>query len=157
MPELGVGERAPEFRGTTTEHRTVSLETFRGRVLVLFFYPKAFTPSASQDALGFRDHHEALQDLGAEVIGVSVDDPLVQVAFARQHHLEYELVGDRERTIAGPFGVLRGSLPGTKRVTFVVDEVGTVVRRFNPEQPSHAAAALTYLQERRAPKPDRRS
>jgi peroxiredoxin Q/BCP len=152
MPEFGVGERAPEFRGTTTEHRTVSLETFRGRVLVLFFYPKAFTPSASQDALAFRDHHEALQDLGAEVIGVSVDDPLVQVAFARQHHLEYELVGDRERTIAGPFGVMRGSLPGTKRVTFVVDEVGTIVQRLDAKNAHHAEAALTFLQARRPPR-----
>ena len=135
------------FEAVSTLGHVVKLEEFRGRYLVVFFYPKAFTPGCTREAKQFRDNHAEILALGAEVIGISVDDPTVQCEFAREMQLEYPLVADTDRQISTSWGVLRGLLPFDKRVTFVLGPDGTVSARFHHELQidKHADDALRFL------------
>ena len=133
MTELKVGDMAPAFESTTTHGRPVKLEDYRGQYLILFFYPKAFTPGCTKEARRFRDNYPEIRALGAEVLGVSVDDPTVQCDFARENHLEFELIPDADKSISTQFGVLRGLLPFDKRVTFIIAPEGTILARFHHE------------------------
>ena len=133
VPELKVGDRAPAFEATTVHGRPIRLADFAGQYLVLFFYPKAFTPGCTKEAKRFRDNYPEIQALGAEVVGVSVDDPTVQCDFGRENHLEFALVPDSDKTLSEQFGVLRGLLPFDKRVTFIIAPDGTILARFHHE------------------------
>ncbi len=117
----------------TTEGKLVRLGDFAGRSLVLYFFPKAFTPGCTKEARRFRDRHEEIEALGAVLLGVSVDDIGVQCDFARENHLSFALVADRDESLSKAFGVTRGFLPFNKRVTFVIDGAGIVVARFHHE------------------------
>ena len=134
---IDVGEPAPSFRARTTSGDEVALEDFRGRYLVLYFYPRAFTPGCTREAQRFRDNYPELRELGAEVLGVSVDDHSTQCAFAERLAVTFPLVGDDDHRISQAYGVRRGLLPFDKRVTFVVDPSGQVVARFHHEFQIH--------------------
>ncbi len=133
MTDVNPGERAPDFEAMTTEGKAVRLADFAGRVLVLFFFPKAFTPGCTKEARAFRDRHEELEALGAVVLGVSVDDLAVQCDFARENHLSFPLIADQDERMSKAFGVTRGFLPFNKRVTFVIGKDGVVLGRFQHE------------------------
>ncbi len=128
-----VGMRAPPIAGRTTRGESVTLEQHRGRHVVVYFFPKAFSPGCTRQAERFTDAYEAIRALGAEIIGVSVDDYQTQCSFAEKHEVKYPLLADPGREISRAYGVLRKWLPFDRRVTFVIAPDGTVAARFAHE------------------------
>ena len=125
--------KAPPFSAPATTGQTVSLETYRGRYLVLYFYPKSFTVGCTHETILFRDHHTQLQDLGAEVLGVSRDEYVRQCAFAERYEVQFPIIGDPDGAICRAYAVDRRVWPVAKRVTFLIDREGYVVGRFSHE------------------------
>ena len=125
---LSVGDKAPEFEGNGGDGKRFRLKDYRGRRhIVLYFFPKDFTPGCTKEACSFRDHRSELAGYDAEIVGVSYDTAEKHAAFASKHQLPFPLVADPDTKIASAFGVARlgGWLP-TKRVTFVIDKQGVV-------------------------------
>jgi peroxiredoxin Q/BCP len=139
---LKVGERAPDFSAESTTGKPVSLQALRGQPVVIYFYPKAFTPLCSAEARKFRDNYPEIQALGAEVIGVSVDTHDVQCRFAVEQGVKFPLIPDHDKAVSRLFGVLWPLLPIDKRVTFVIDAEGVVRAVFH-----HEIQVLKHLDE----------
>jgi thioredoxin-dependent peroxiredoxin len=122
---LAVGEVAPEFAALAGDGSQISLSAYRGRPLVLYFYPKANTTGCTIEARGFTEHYAEFQRAGVSVVGVSVDSVDAQKSFAERCSIPYPLVADHDRSIAKRYGVL-GLLGIAKRVTFFLDAEGRV-------------------------------
>ncbi len=122
---VGVGEPAPEFAGRTAEGGSISLADFRGRPLILYFFPKANTAGCTAEAKGFASHFPEFQSAGVAVVGVSVDSEEAQQQFAADCALPFPLVADRDRAIARAYGTL-GLLGFAKRTTFFIGADGRV-------------------------------
>ena len=132
---IAKGERAPEFEGTLAGGKQLRLRDFRGRRhVILYFFPKDFTPGCTKEACSFRDRRAEIAALDAEIVGVSLDTPEKHASFAEKYQLPYPLISDRSAAIATAFGVSRlgGWLP-TKRVTFVIDKQGVVQKVIQSE------------------------
>jgi thioredoxin-dependent peroxiredoxin len=123
---LAVGDTAPEFEARDCQGRPVRLADFRGRRLVLFFFPKAFTSGCTEEIRHFRDNQARIRGLGGELVGISVDKPEVQCEFARSEQIEFPLLGDNDRRISDGFGVLWPVVRINRRVTFVISPEGVV-------------------------------
>jgi len=130
---LRVGERAPEFTARTTQGRTLSLAELLGRYVVIYFFPKAFTPGCIKETTRFRDAYPDLKRLGAEVVGVSVDDHETQCEFATAQNVGFPMIGDGEREVSRLYGVARPFLRLDKRVTYVIDREGIIRGVFQHE------------------------
>ena len=145
---LQPGERAPEFHALTTTGVRVDLDAFAGKWLVLYFFPKAFTPGCTAEARRFRDNFPDIQALGGEVLGVSHDDHATQCDFAKAVAVTFPLVADADRKIARAYGVSRALLPFDKRVTYVIDSQRTVRAVFHHEFQvnKHLDDVLQFLQ-----------
>ncbi len=148
------GEAAPAFEGVTSDGTAVSLTSFRGKPLVVFFYPKDNTPVCTKEACGFRDHTNEIRDLGAAVVGISNDTQDSHAGFAQKHGLDYPLISDTDGGIGKAYGVARlgGVLAGwipPRRVTFVIDREGIVRRVIEAElnAGTHVDGALAALRE----------
>lgn len=124
------GDLAPDFEGTTHLGDVVRLRDLRGRFVVLYFYMKAFSPNCIQQARAFRDNHDDLKALGAEVLGVSIDPMPRQCTFARYTGVTFPLIADEDRAISEAFGAARALLPLDRRITFLIDPAGIVRMRF---------------------------
>lgn len=129
---IAVGQRAPEFSGTLGSGKQLSLEDFRGKKnVILYFFPKDFTPGCTKEACSFRDRRPDIAKLDAEIVGASFDTADKHKQFADAYQLPYPLLSDPDGSIAQAYGVgrlgglLGGWLP-TKRVTFVIDKEGVV-------------------------------
>lgn len=146
---IEVGDRAPQFSARMSDGKTVSLSDFRGKYLVLYFYPKAFTPGCTKEARRFRDNHAEIRELGAEVVGVSVDEPTVQCEFAERQQVGFPMIGDNDRAISTAYAVMRRFLPFAKRVTFIIDPEGKVAARFEHELQvnKHLDSVLRFLRQ----------
>jgi thioredoxin-dependent peroxiredoxin len=132
---IAEGDQAPDFTGTLADGRTLRSRDLRGRRhIVLYFFPKDFTPGCTREACSFRDHRAEVAALDAEIVGVSLDPPEKHARFAETHQLPYPLISDRTAEIAAAYGVARlgGWLP-SKRVTFVIDKTGVVRRVIQSE------------------------
>jgi peroxiredoxin len=147
--------RAPAFSAPATTGRAVSLDEFRGKYLVLYFYPKSFTPGCTHETILFRDHHKQLQELGAEVLGVSRDPHVRQCAFAERHEVQFPIIGDPEGSICKAYAVDRRIWPIAKRVTFLIDRDGFVIGRFQHELriAAHLGDVLEALQKLQPARP----
>ena len=149
MANLQVGDQAPDFSATTYDGNTIRLADFLGkRALVLFFYPRDGTPICTQEVCAFRDSYEQFMTAGADVIGVSSDDPESHRAFSRQHKLSFPLISDAGGSLRKAFAVPRsmGLFPG--RVTYVIDQAGVVRHIYSAQFASaeHVRQALTVLE-----------
>jgi peroxiredoxin Q/BCP len=125
---VGVGDKAPEFSGKTGDGTQFRLKDMHGRRhVVLYFFPKDFTPGCTKEACSFRNHRAEIAALDGEIVGVSFDTAEKHAQFAQQYELPFPLVSDSDGKIAGLYGVSRlgGWLP-SKRVTFVIDKSGVV-------------------------------
>lgn len=109
------------------------LSELRGRPVILYFFPKAFTTGCSIEASLFRDHYEELASCGAEVIGVSTDDHETQCAFAEKTGAVFPMIGDEEGKVAQQFDVLWPFFKLARRVTFLIDREGRVQGVFHNE------------------------
>jgi peroxiredoxin Q/BCP len=149
---IEVGLPAPSFWARTTENREVSLDTYRGQYLVIYFFPKAFTPGCTAEAKRFRDNYPELRALGAEVLGISIDDHETQCRFSESMRVTFPMVGDENETISRAFGARRSILPFDKRVTFVIDPEGKIVARFHHEfqVSKHLDDVRIFLEQQRA-------
>lgn len=130
---LRVGERAPDFTARTTAGPYLSITDLRGRYVVIYFFPKAFTPGCIKETTRFRDAYPDIKALGAEVIGVSVDDHETQCEFATAQNVGFPMIGDGEREVSRLYGVVRPFLRLDKRVTYVIDREGVVRGAFQHE------------------------
>jgi peroxiredoxin len=130
---LKIGDLAPDFTAQATNGQTVTLHALRGRPVVIYFFPKAFTMGCTIETRQFRDNYAELSTLGAEVIGISADRFDSQCRFADDNKLPFALVGDEDKRISEAFGVLWPLIRIPQRVTFVVDEEGIVRAVFHHE------------------------
>ncbi len=140
---IAVGEAAPDFEAKLQDGSTFRLSSTRGHPTVLYFYPKADTPGCTIEAKGFRDHHAEFQKKGIQIVGVSVDDSPAQQAFAQKYGLPFRLVADRDKKVAGAYGVL-GPHGVARRVTFLIGPTGSV------EEIVDTSSAETHVERARA-------
>jgi peroxiredoxin Q/BCP len=129
---LQIGDAAPDFAVKDQNGNTVQLSAFRGRKVVLYFYPKDDTPGCTAQACNLRDNHDALLTQGYEVLGVSVDNEKSHQKFAQKYNLPFPLLADTEHEIVEKYGVWQEKsmygrkYMGTMRYTFVIDEEGII-------------------------------
>lgn len=132
MTHLKAGDKAPdfEFRGSTG--KTLNLSSFRGKKLILYFYPKDNTPGCTAEACDLRDHYAELTEKGFEVVGVSADSEKSHAGFKSKYSLPFELISDSDKTILESYGVwgekkmMGRTYMGIHRVSFVIDEKGLI-------------------------------
>lgn len=154
-PRLVPGDPAPAFRGITTDGREVSLDDFRGRKLVLYFYPRDDTPHCTQQACSFRDHAAELAARGAAVLGVSTQDVASHRRFSDKHRLSFPLLADADGRVGRAYGTLGGTglvarlktaLGLAQRVTYIIDEQGRIAHVIErPDVARHAEEVLARL------------
>ena len=132
--EVKVGDKAPDFELATSSGETVRLSDYLGKkTVVLYFYPKDFSPGCTKEACAFRDNYELFKDAGAEVIGVSSDTMESHSSFSAKLSLPFKLLSDKGGKVRETFGVPSslGMVPG--RVTYVIDKQGIVRYIFNSQ------------------------
>ena len=127
-----VGAPAPQFTSLLTTGDVVKLNQYKGKKLVLYFYPKDDTTGCTIEACGLRDQYEKIRDLGAEVLGVSVDDVASHQRFTQKFNLPFQLVADSDKSITKAYDVLSEKSNMARRVTFIIDEKGIVEKIFDP-------------------------
>jgi peroxiredoxin Q/BCP len=152
---LKAGDPAPDFDGTTTDGQHVSLGDYRGRKLVLYFYPMDDTPGCTKQACSLRDHDAALAAKGAAVLGVSTQGLESHRAFTKKFHLNFPLLADSGGKVGRAYGTLGGAGLISKlksavgmadRVTFVIDESGRIAHVIDrPDVANHAEEVLALL------------
>ncbi|MGD0524924.1 MAG: peroxiredoxin [Polyangiaceae bacterium] len=130
---LKVGAPAPAFLAPSAGGPLVSMASLRGRIVVLYFFRKAFTRNCTVETKGFRDNYDELRALDAEVVGVSTDDVSTQCKFASELGVKFPMIADRDRAISRAYDVFFLLLPVVHRVTYVVDRRGIVAGVFNHE------------------------
>jgi thioredoxin-dependent peroxiredoxin len=145
-PRLAVGDRAPSFSLSDADGETVKLSDFKGRKVIVYFYPAASTPGCTKQACDFRDSMAELNEAGLDVIGISPDKPEKLAKFRDAEHLTFPLLSDPERKVLtawGTFGektMYGKTVQGVIRSTFVVDETGKIeVAQYNVKATGHVA------------------
>ena len=146
------GKPAPDFEATTDSGERVKLSDFRGKPVVLYFYPKDDTPGCTAQACGIRDSWDVFQERGALVLGVSPDRESSHVKFKEKYELPFTLLADPDHAVAEEYGVWgEKSFAGRKymgvsRSTFVIDTDGTVKKVMHDVKPAtHADEVLAAL------------
>jgi len=133
---LQVGDIAPEFSSKDQDGKEVRLSDYRGKKVILYFYPKDDTPGCTTQACNLRDNYEALQSKGYQVLGVSVDNEKSHVKFIKKFNLPFPLLADTEHDIVEAYGVwveksMYGrTYMGTARTTFVINADGIIQEIF---------------------------
>ena len=132
MAELKVGDKAPQFKGKNQHGEEVKLSDFKGKKIILYFYPKDNTPGCTTEACNFRDNYQSLLKDGYEVIGVSIDSEQSHQKFISKFELPFTLLSDEDKKIVEDYGVwveknMYGKkYMGTARTTFIIDENGII-------------------------------
>ena len=132
MTHLKVGDKAPNFSVKDEQGHTISLSDYKGKKLVVFFYPKANTPTCTIEACNLGDNYDVLQKAGYEVLGVSADSQKKQSNFKKKYNFPYSLLADTEKTVINAFGVwgpkkfMGREFDGIHRITFIIDEKGII-------------------------------
>lgn len=145
------GQLAPDFAGKDQDGNTVSLSQFKGKKVVLYFYPKDDTPGCTAEACSLRDNYDSLTQAGFTILGVSADDQQSHKDFKSKYNLPFTLIADTDKTIANKYGVWvekerdGQKFMGMARTTFIIDEKGTVVGRIDKvDTKEHAKQVLGY-------------
>lgn len=148
---MKVGDRVPEFSALDQDGNTIRLEDYRGRKLVVFFFPRASTPGCTAQACNLRDHYGELQRQGYELLGVSADSQRRQANFRKKYRLDFPLLADVDHSVINTFGVwgpkkfMGRTFNGIHRTTFVIDGDGVVERIIDKvKTKDHAAQVLEY-------------
>jgi peroxiredoxin Q/BCP len=132
MSTLNQGDKAPTFTAKDQNGNNITLEQFKGKKVVLYFYPKDNTPGCTAEACDFRDNYQGLKAQGIEVLGVSIDDEKSHQKFINKFDLPFTLLADTDKAIVEAYGVwgeksMYGKkYMGTNRTTFIIDENGNI-------------------------------
>ncbi len=147
---LKVGDKVPDFSAKDQDGNTINLGDYKGKKLVVFFYPKANTPGCTAEACNLRDNYKELQDQGFELLGVSADSEKKQSNFKNKYEFPFPLLADEDHTVIGIFGVwgpkkfMGREYDGIHRTTFVIDGSGVVENVIEKvKTKDHAAQILT--------------
>lgn len=137
---IKVGDNIPENLGVDEKGEEIKASNFKGKKLVLYFYPKDSTPGCTTQACNLRDNYQELQKAGYEVLGVSINDEKSHQRFIAKNELPFSLIADTEKKLVEEFGVwgekkMYGrTYMGTFRTTFIIDEEGVVERIITPKE-----------------------
>jgi peroxiredoxin Q/BCP len=141
---LAVGSTAPDFTAKDTNGDTISLSQFKGKTVVLYFYPKDDTPGCTKEAQGFRDAYSEIQGKDMVVLGVSMDDEASHQQFTEKYGLPFKLVADADGTVTRAYDVEGGGY--SKRVTYIIDGEGKIIQVFDKvDTANHAKDILSSV------------
>ena len=132
MTTLQKGDKAPNFSGTDQDGKAHSLADYKGKKLVVFFYPKASTPGCTAEACDLRDNYERFKTNNYELLGVSADSQKAQLKFKDKYEFPFPLLADEDKSVITAFGVwgpkkfMGREYDGIHRTTFVIDENGII-------------------------------
>lgn len=153
MP-IEAGQTAPDFQLADQDSKTHKLTDYRGKPVVLYFYPKDDTPGCTTEACNFRDDYSAYQKAGAVILGVSVDDEKSHAKFVNKYELPFTLLADVEKKVVNAYGVwgqkkmFGKTYDGIFRTTFLIDKDGRVAKVFEKVKPdAHSEEVLAAIQE----------
>ena len=132
MTHLKVGDKAPNFSALDEQGNTISLSDYKGKKLVVFFYPKASTPGCTAEACNLNENYDRFKAKGYEILGVSADSAKRQSNFKAKYDFQYPLLADEDKSVIEAFGVwgpkkfMGKEYDGIHRTTFVIDEKGAI-------------------------------
>ena len=132
MTNLNIGDKAPDFTALDQDGNSITLGDFKGKKLVVFFYPKASTPGCTAEACNLNDNYERFKAKGYEILGVSADSAKRQANFKAKYNFKYPLLADEDKAVIEAFGVwgpkkfMGKTYDGIHRTTFVIDENGVL-------------------------------
>jgi peroxiredoxin Q/BCP len=130
--KLKVGDKAPAINAKDQNGNEISLAQFKGKKVVLYFYPKDSTPGCTKEACNFRDNYKALRKKGYEVVGVSADSEKSHIKFIEKYELPFPLIADTDHKVVNDYGVwglkkfMGREYMGINRTTFLIDEKGKI-------------------------------
>jgi thioredoxin-dependent peroxiredoxin len=146
------GQDAPDFELTSDSGKVIRLSQFRGKPVVLYFYPRDDTPGCTAQACGIRDSYDDFEERGAVVLGVSPDEETSHVKFKQKYGLPFTLLADPEHVVAEQYGVwgekkyMGRTYMGVQRSTFLIDENGRIARIMRRVKPdTHVEQVLAAL------------
>ncbi|RMB60917.1 thioredoxin-dependent thiol peroxidase [Dokdonia sinensis] len=148
MNTLKVGDKVPDFTTTDQDGNKVSLSDFKGKDLIVFFYPKASTPGCTAEACNLRDNYKELQEAGYTLLGVSADSEKRQKNFATKYDFPFQLLADEDHSVINAFGVwgnkkfMGKEYDGIHRKTFKVNGEGVVTEVIDKVKTKDHAAQL---------------
>ncbi len=129
---LTVGSKAPDFKTTDQDGKEITLSGFKGKKVVLYFYPNDMTPGCTAEACNLRDNYKALQKAGYEVLGISINDEKSHRKFIEKEKLPFRLLADTDKSVHGKYetwvekSMYGRKYMGTARITYIIDEKGTI-------------------------------
>jgi thioredoxin-dependent peroxiredoxin len=151
---VNIGQLAPDFQKEATNGQIVKLSDFRGKNVVLYFYPKDMTPGCTTEACNFRDQYEEFRDLNCVIIGVSTDPLKRHEKFIEKYQLPFLLISDEDHEVAEKYGVWKlkknfgKEYMGIERSTFVIDQEGKIVNEWRKVKVNgHVEEVLQYVKE----------
>jgi thiol peroxidase, thioredoxin-dependent len=154
MKTLQAGDAVPQFTLNDQNNRPVSLAQFKGRKVLIYFYPKALTPGCTTQACGLRDAKNELEKLGVVILGISPDSPKKLAQFADKKDLNFTLLADEDHQVAEQFGVwgekkfMGKTYDGIHRVSFLLDETGKIQHVFDKfKTGEHHQVVLDFLHQ----------
>lgn len=146
---LNIGDKAPDFAAIDQNGQPISLKMYKGKRVLLYFYPKDDTPGCTAQACNLRDNFDALQNAGIVVLGVSVDDEKKHKKFETKYQLPFTLVADVDKSIVTAYGLwgekkfMGKTYMGTSRTSFLIDEDGKIAHIITKvETKNHTAQVL---------------
>ncbi|MBU2526063.1 MAG: thioredoxin-dependent thiol peroxidase [Bacteroidetes bacterium] len=148
MTTLSPGDKAPDFVAKDQDGNVIKLADYKGKKLVLFFYPKASTPGCTAEACDLRDHYQRFLEQNYTVLGVSADSPKRQKAFQEKYNLPFPLLADEDRQVLHAYGVwgpkkfMGKTFDGIHRTTFVIDENGLIAEVIDKVKTKEHAAQI---------------
>jgi len=151
MNTLKQGDKVPDFTVNNQDGNSVSLSDFKGKKLVIFFYPKASTPGCTAEACNLTDNYKLLQEKGFEILGVSADSEKRQTNFKAKYSFPFDLLADENKKVIEAFGVwgekkfMGKTYDGIHRKTFLVDESGVVAHVIDKVKTKDHAAQILEL------------
>ena len=152
MNTLEIGDTVPNFSSIDDQGQSVSLADYKGKKLIVFFYPKASTPGCTAEACNLRDNYKVLKEKGYALLGVSADSVKRQQSFKNKYEFPYPLLADEDKRVINAFGVwgpkkfMGKEYDGIHRMTFILDENGVVVHVISKvKTKDHAAQILEEI------------
>ncbi len=154
MMTVEIGQKAPDFELMSSNGETIKLSDYKGKAVVLYFYPKDMTPGCTAEACDFRDTHEDFSGLDCVILGISTDSVEKHGKFIEKYNLPFLLLADEEHQVADMYGVWKlkknfgKEYMGMERTTFVIDKEGNIAKEWRKVKvKQHVEEVLEYVRE----------